>query len=88
MYVYHKNEARSRNHCCSGKAINLYSECVFVALFAQHVTRMHLLPSVACPALQYFSTLSHKRTIFGKEVTEHEMCFDFLDTFCLKYLSF
>jgi hypothetical protein len=38
-----------------------YSECVFVALFAQHALRMHLLPSVACPALQYFSTLFRKR---------------------------
>jgi len=31
-----------------------YSECVFVALVSQHA------PSVACLALQYFSTLSHK----------------------------
>ena len=28
---------RSRNHCCSGKAINIkYYEYVFVALFIQH----------------------------------------------------
>ena len=35
-----------------------------------------ILPSVACPALQYFSTLSHKRHDFRKEkkVTEHKMC--------------
>ena len=31
--------------------------------------------SVACPALQYFSTLSHKRRDFPKkEVIEQEMC--------------
>jgi len=29
-------EERSRNHCCSGKEINItYSECVFVALGIQ-----------------------------------------------------
>jgi hypothetical protein len=34
-----------------------------------------MLPSVACPALQYFSTLSHKRHDFReKNVTEYKMC--------------
>ena len=33
-----------------------------------------ILPSVACPALQYFSTLSHKRHDFREKVTEHKMC--------------
>jgi hypothetical protein len=36
-----------------------------------------MLSSVACPAPQYFSTLSHKRNDFrggGGEVIEHEMC--------------
>ena len=28
MYVYRSNEARSRNHCCSGKAINVTYFCV------------------------------------------------------------
>jgi hypothetical protein len=35
-----------------------------------------ILPSVACPALQYFPTLSHKRQDFrGEKVTGHKMCF-------------
>ena len=37
-----------------------YSECVFIALVLQHATRCAILSSVACLALQYFSTLSHK----------------------------
>jgi hypothetical protein len=35
-------------------------EYICIALGIQHATRMrNCVPSVACPALQYFSTLSH-----------------------------
>jgi len=53
-----------------------HCECVFVALVIQHEMRMLQLPSVACPALQYFPTLSHKRHDFRKKknVTERKMC--------------
>jgi hypothetical protein len=33
-----------------------------------------ILPIVACPALQHYPTLSHKRYDFKKKVTEHKMC--------------
>jgi hypothetical protein len=46
--------ARSRHHCYRGNAISMkYSVCV---------------SSVACPALSHFSTLSHKRHDFRKNL--------------------
>ena len=47
---------------------NTYSKCVYVALGIQHAmrTRRVMLSTVACPALQYFSTLAHKKARFSK----------------------
>jgi hypothetical protein len=52
-----KIHARSRNHCCRGKAISTVLHILSVCLWPSVI----ILLSVACLALLYFSTLSHKR---------------------------
>jgi hypothetical protein len=59
MYVLRNIGTRSRNHFCSAKAIcSTKSERASVALLIQRARRMCLviIPSMACPDLQYFST--------------------------------
>jgi len=66
MHVQGYSEARSRDHCCHGKAVSIKCfECLFVALGVKHAMHMRriILSCVACPALLYFSTY-HKRHVF------------------------
>ena len=77
IYVQLNTEAHAYNHCCCGKAISItYSEAVCVALVIQHTKRMFCIIQrpVACPALPYLSTLSHKRRNIKKKVIEHKIC--------------
>ena len=47
-----------------------------VALVIQQAVQMRciIVSSVACPAIQHFSALSHKWHDFRRNVTEHKMC--------------
>ena len=65
--------ARSRNHSCSGKAISItYSDYVSATLGIQHAMRLRHI-AICGPALQYFSTLSHKWHDLKKKFIEHKM---------------
>jgi predicted nucleic acid-binding protein len=46
---------------------------VFVALGIQHALRMCQIRHLACPAVQLFSTLPHKRHAVWEKVIEHKM---------------
>jgi len=62
-----------------------YSECVFVAVGIQYALRMRpvirVLSSVACLAVQYFSTLSHRRHDFRKKLLNIKCGFVLSTTF-------
>ena len=64
--VQRNTKGRSRNHCCSGKAVSVIRlTCVSVALFSQHTARA-VLSSLACPALQYLPHYLINGKIFRK----------------------
>ena len=96
MHVQCDTDARSCNHCRSGKELSVKcSECVSVAFGIQHEMRMLriIMSSSACPALQNLSTLSHKRHDFRYKVIEHKnkrviIYFEILDNFCNKIFLF
>ena len=73
--MYKRNiEARSCNHYGSGKAIST-TYCVSVCSLTYPACNAHApYCHVACPDLQYFSTLFHKQHDFQKKVTEYKMC--------------
>jgi hypothetical protein len=84
QFMYkHDIEARSCNHCCSGKASITYRERVCIAIVNKHAMCMCHVASVACPALQYFS----KQHDFRKNWRNIKFVLISSTAFCLTHLS-
>jgi hypothetical protein len=71
-------ESLSWNHCCNGKAINI-TYWVRVCSFMYPACKAHGAhsQSMACPALKYFSTLSHKWNGFREKLLNLKCVFWF-----------
>jgi len=89
--TYKRNtEARSSNHCCSGKAISItYWQRVCVPLVIQHEMRMSHIVIFGLPRSTIFPNYLKNDTIFeGKKNTEHKVCGLIVSTtFVRKFLN-
>jgi hypothetical protein len=73
--VNHNSEARSRDHCCGGKAMRItYCECVFVALCIQHAKRSrHIFICGLSGSTIFFHVISEKTRFSGEKVIQYKM---------------
>jgi hypothetical protein len=71
-------EARSCNHCCSGKGIRITKpECVFVALGIHHAKPMRHIVKWPAPLCDIFSPYPTKGTILEKKLLNIKCVFRF-----------
>jgi hypothetical protein len=70
-------EAHSRNHCCSGKSINMkYSGCVYLAFIVRHAQRKRriVLLSMVCLVAPYFFLHSLIKVTFSGTKVLNRKC--------------
>jgi len=74
--IQRNSEARSFNHCCSGKTLSVtYSESVYVAIDIQHAMRMRHIVICGLPGSAVFVHIISQTARFSKKiVTEHTIC--------------
>ena len=79
-----------RGHCWDKCRWSQYKHIKCCTKAASKVNSWHrvMLSSVECPALLYFSTLSHKQDDFRKEVLQHKIVFWCSLKFCLRQSSY
>jgi hypothetical protein len=70
MYVWRNTEARSRNHCCSWKAISItYLGCVFTDLGIQYAERMRHIVICGQPhSTIFFHIISQTAQFSGEKM--------------------
>jgi len=92
MYIQRNIEARSRNRCCHGKAINVtYSECVSVILIIKHANtnaQYYIAMSGPSGSAIFFHIISNTARFSEESYTTYNVCFDFLYNFFQKHFSF
>jgi hypothetical protein len=71
-------DARSRKHCCRGRAISIsYSGCVFVALVMQYAKRVSRISICGLSDCTIFFIYNIRQDFSGR-VVEHKKVFYFL----------
>ena len=89
MYPERDVEVGSSNYFCRGKALHIiYNESMLEAVVNQRATRIPIYSSVACKAINCFSTLFHKRNDFQSKIIERKICLNSLYSVCLENYSF
>jgi len=70
-------EVRLGSHYCMEKQCVTHDDCVFLTLLIQHAKGMDhvVLPTVTCPTLLCFPTLSQKRHDFRKKLLDIKYVF-------------
>ena len=78
MYLQRNIEARSRNHCCRGKAVSIkYYVCVYYCV-TYPARKSHLFCAALCfhlwPVWLYHFHIISLTAVFWKKVIEHDVC--------------